>query len=244
MGKTLIIRDVDFSSVAIEDAGILKIKITNMGSVTIVDGSAKAIYYTIDGSTPTISSPQYSGEFIVEDGAEVKAISLYADGSTSVVVSGGKYNKTSYYQFTPYNFNTTDGINYNWKGGRGLMCILKKDTVNKFPTGDSRDALNESFNLLDVHPSAKGVKITCKTVDKYPSLYHGVNLESTTKEENTNVLGWTLFTNSLDGVTYTFPDNWYKSGYRWLKCVFKNGNDTNFDYTEVNSDNFKIEFIY
>ncbi len=239
MGKTLIIKDVDFSSVAIDDSGSLKVKITNMGSVIISDSGAKTIYYTIDGSTPTTSSLQYSGEFIVEDGTEVKAFSLYADGSTSSIVSSGKYDKLSYYQFTQCNFAVAAGI-YDDGDKRALMCILKKDAVNKFPIINE---LDNSFNLLDVHPSAKGVKITCKEVNGV-ALRHGVNLESTTKEESTNVLGWTLFTKSLNGVTYTFPDNWYESGYRWLKCAFSTESNSSFDYTVINSDNFKIEFLY
>lgn len=89
MGKFIVIKNADFSnvSVAVVTPTTLDISITPAGSVTISDDAATAIYYTIDGSTPTTSSTQYTGAFNVLIGTTVKAISLYATGSTSVVVS-------------------------------------------------------------------------------------------------------------------------------------------------------------
>lgn len=89
MGKFIVIKDADFSNVSVEvvTPTTLDISITSAGSVTISDDAATAIYYTIDGSTPTTSSTQYTGAFNVSSGTTVKAISLYATGRTSVVVS-------------------------------------------------------------------------------------------------------------------------------------------------------------
>lgn len=89
MGKFIVIKNADFSNVSVEvvTPTTLYIFITSAGSVTISDDEATAIYYTIDGSTPTTSSTQYTGAFNVSGGTTVKAISLYATGSTSVVVS-------------------------------------------------------------------------------------------------------------------------------------------------------------
>lgn len=89
MGKFIVIKNADFSNVSVEvvTPTTLDISITSAGSVTISDDVATAIYYTIDGSTPTTSSTQYTGAFNVVRGTTVKAISLYATGSTSVVVS-------------------------------------------------------------------------------------------------------------------------------------------------------------
>jgi hypothetical protein len=89
MGKFIVIKNADFSNVSVEvvTPTTLGISITSAGSVTISDEAATAIYYTIDGSTPTTSSTQYTGAFNVSSGTTVKAISLYATGSTSVVVS-------------------------------------------------------------------------------------------------------------------------------------------------------------
>lgn len=89
MGKFIVIKNADFSNVSVEvvTPTTLDISITSAGSVTISDDAATAIYYTIDGSTPTTSSTQYTGAFNVSSGTTVKAISLYATGSTSVVVS-------------------------------------------------------------------------------------------------------------------------------------------------------------
>lgn len=91
MGKFIVIKDADFSNVSVEvvtpTTTTLNISITSAGSVTISDDEATAIYYTIDGSTPTTSSTQYTGAFNVLSRTTVKAISLYATGSTSFVVS-------------------------------------------------------------------------------------------------------------------------------------------------------------
>lgn len=89
MGKFIVIKNADFSNVSVEVVTpmTLDISITPDGSVTISDNAATAIYYTVDGSTPTTSSTQYSGAFNVSSGTTVKAISLYATGRTSAVAS-------------------------------------------------------------------------------------------------------------------------------------------------------------
>lgn len=89
MGKVLIIKGADFSQVALDVIPVdgPTISISSVGNVTITDEDAIAIYYTIDGTTPTVNSTQYSSAFTVLEGTKVKAISQYAGGGTSRVVS-------------------------------------------------------------------------------------------------------------------------------------------------------------
>lgn len=57
-------------------------------SVTISDTDASAvIYYTTDGSTPTVSSPVYTGPITVPSSATVRAIAVSSTGTVSSVVS-------------------------------------------------------------------------------------------------------------------------------------------------------------
>lgn len=90
MGKILVIKNADFSQVAVAHvtpSGGPIISITNEGVVTISDQAAIAIYYTTNGTTPTVNSTQYNTAFSVITGTTVKAISEYADGSISDVRS-------------------------------------------------------------------------------------------------------------------------------------------------------------
>lgn len=90
MGKILIIKDADFSQVAVGKVtppGTPVITITSAGSVTIVCEGAMNIYYTTNGSTPTTSSNKYTTAFSVSSGTTVKAIAEFENGSISAVAS-------------------------------------------------------------------------------------------------------------------------------------------------------------
>lgn len=87
MGKYITIKGVDFSSVAaaVVRRVTLEISITSKGNVTITDPQAIKIYYTTDGTTPSVNSTRYTGIFTVSLGTTVKAISVYANDMPSVV---------------------------------------------------------------------------------------------------------------------------------------------------------------
>ena len=97
MGKILIIKGADFSSVAVEKVPVTPppveptsqpvITISSSGRVTISCSGATNIYYTTNGSIPTTSSTRYTSEFTVSNGTTVKAIAEFSSGTTSSVVS-------------------------------------------------------------------------------------------------------------------------------------------------------------
>lgn len=90
MGKLLIIKDADFSAVAVgklDPTGTPTITISVDGVVTITCVNAISVYYTTDGSNPTTESAKYTGTFSVERDTTIKVIAEYFNGTTSNVVS-------------------------------------------------------------------------------------------------------------------------------------------------------------
>lgn len=61
--------------------------ITSTGTISIVSSGATAIYYTINGATPTASSTLYAGPFSLASSATVKAIAANSAGTLSSVAS-------------------------------------------------------------------------------------------------------------------------------------------------------------
>ena len=113
MGKILIIKGADFSSVALGTAPIGYPTITILdGMVTITLDGAKNIYYTLDGSIPTKNSTKYTEPFTVEDRTTIKAIAEFIDGSVSKVSSLTYYsggNRSITVVADPTNAGTVSG---------------------------------------------------------------------------------------------------------------------------------------
>jgi glycosyl hydrolase family 64 (putative beta-1,3-glucanase)/carbohydrate binding protein with CBM56 domain/chitobiase/beta-hexosaminidase-like protein len=107
-------------------------------SVTITDATAGAtIRYTLDGSTPTSSSPQYTGAISITSTRTLRAIAL-ASGMTASAVAGGLYSIGSTGPGTfPVTFvNNTNGAYANSQiyvtilgmGVPGQWSFLKPDS--------------------------------------------------------------------------------------------------------------------
>ena len=90
MGKALIIKGADFSSIAVDTieitVGTPTIQIDIYGNVAITSPNGEDIYYTTDDSTPTDQSTKYTAGFTVQNGTTVKAV-CYLGGNYSEVVS-------------------------------------------------------------------------------------------------------------------------------------------------------------
>lgn len=75
--------------------------------VTLNFGAGTVVYYTTDGSDPTVESPVYEGPFSVTETTTVKAIAVNADGVVSDVFAGDYIlNQTPTPEFSPANGST------------------------------------------------------------------------------------------------------------------------------------------
>jgi uncharacterized repeat protein (TIGR03806 family) len=105
---------------------------TNSVNVAITDGSPNAaIFYTIDGSTPTQASTRYTGPFVLTNSAAVKARAFAPGSAGSAVVTAtfivstslgsgtglfGQYwaNQAASFAGTPRLTRVDPGINFDW----------------------------------------------------------------------------------------------------------------------------------
>ena len=83
------------------------------------------IYYTIDGSTPTTSSPQYTAPFTITDIITVKAIAVDANGVQSEV-SEASYTNTNVQQ--PTNISATlNNVFLGVEAGKNISSNVVKE---------------------------------------------------------------------------------------------------------------------
>lgn len=168
MGKILVIKNADFSAVAVSTVvplseGMPVISINDSGMVTIEASFSKAIYYTIDGSTPTPESILYSEPFVVANNTIVNAVSVNLKGRISNVSTNMYIKKTP--KFSAYYFPLTedstdiktgltprkesvlgyseDGVQMGFRGYYGL-CYNIADQVRAFSCEYKADSSDHS----------------------------------------------------------------------------------------------------
>ena len=90
------------------------------------------VYYTLDGSEPTVNSNKYNGTFYVKENAQVKAVAIRKDGSNSRV-----FNETvnaSKASFKPAKLLTQPAKGYEYTGASMLVDGLYGNSTN-YKTG-------------------------------------------------------------------------------------------------------------
>lgn len=98
MGKYIEIKSADFSQVSLETVIVVRNGpdiFQKDNKVYIVANGASAIYYTIDGTTPTTNSILYTQPLIIDNLTTIKAIAVINGISTAVsefVIIGALYN--------------------------------------------------------------------------------------------------------------------------------------------------------
>jgi sugar lactone lactonase YvrE len=137
---------------------------SNAQSVTISSTTAGAtIYYTTDGSTPTMSSPQYSSPISVASNTTLKAYACHAGMNNSAVASA-----TYTFGSPPAITSATSATGLN---GNSFSYTI---TATKNPTSFSASALPAGLSLdsasgaITGTPTAAGVtKVTINAFNAY-----------------------------------------------------------------------------
>ena len=170
------------------------------------------------------------GKYLTIKGADFSNVAIHT------IVDSSKYVFITRRTFQ-HNAGIMDADPTYYNANNALMVVPASKSHEPYPIKGKYD----EYTLISVPKNARGVKIT--TVDNGAGLWHGVNLESAENEDNTNALGWTRFSDSVNGSTYMFSENFYSNGYKWLKCAFKKDGALVED-GDINADNFKIKFLF
>jgi hypothetical protein len=124
-------------------------------SVSIADTTTGAsIYYTTNGSTPTTSSPLYSGPFTISASTTVNAIAT-ASGFTQSAQGSASYTYSPVTSGSPVSdeFNETS-LNTSLWGVRapagGSAALSNGELVITVPAGSNHQALSTGLNLVRV----------------------------------------------------------------------------------------------
>ncbi|MDD3079597.1 MAG: chitobiase/beta-hexosaminidase C-terminal domain-containing protein [Paludibacter sp.] len=113
----------------------------NSAEITLATATEGAtIYYTVDGSTPTTSSTQYSAPFTITETKTIKALAVKADMDNSVVAEKTITIATPATATTPYSeaFNNTlgDWVTYELAGTKPWYASSDGAVANGYQGGD------------------------------------------------------------------------------------------------------------
>lgn len=217
---------------------------TSPQSVTISCATERAtIYYTIDGTTPTASSTQYTEPITVSESLTLKAIAVKDDEQSSVatasfVISEGGDDPTptgdNIYKKVTSTSDLESGKRYlivYEEGGKALLRLDgKAGTGSVSITSDAIDLNNKSNQAMVLVFNKVGNEWTIKGYD-YMALTSNSNALNTATTADDNTAKWTI---SISGGTATISNVQY-SGRR-LQYNYNSGNDMFRCYTGSQKD--------
>ncbi len=137
---------------------------TNSLMVTLSDANPGAlIYYTLDGSLPTVNSTRYTGPLVLTNSAGLQAIALQSGAVNSSVASAtfvnnsaagtgtgliGLYfaNQTQTFNGLPTVFRTDPTINFNWNSVSPSPSIPLTNYTVRW-TGSVQPRFNETYTF-------------------------------------------------------------------------------------------------
>ena len=127
--------------------------------VTITCGTpGVSIYYTIDGSTPTANSTEYSGPFTLSSDATIKAIAV-KDGMTNSGVATATFTVTeppTTTTFTHYSGNLTEGDYIIYYDGRAMNTTVSSDRLQYILVTPSNDKITTDDASIIWHIAPSG----------------------------------------------------------------------------------------
>lgn len=239
MGKRLIIKGADFSVNSLIVAPT--ISITTDGVVTLTAAGATSIHYTTDGSTPTSSSTAYSQAFTVASGTTVKAIAIYASGTSDV--SSATYN------YNPAVIEAEEQIEH-----AELMIDYSGNAIQKRIGKAATGANTRATVLMPVAYETKEAPLAYNALDgSYTCICmpDGINKVSIKMTNSDYYFGLALFDVSndydsgwiqggQDAETSYEPDTKF-SGDCWLMCTLKKGSAGTGQFTNETIESLGLE---
>jgi hypothetical protein len=181
----------------------------------------KYIYYTIDGTDPTLASTPYTGPFEVAEGTTVKAAAIAANGNSSEITSAGYYGSSWAATANLFRLDGQSTVNnakiswpliggadyYEVYRGNALVNRVYGDTVDEYGLGQDQDFAYTVKAIKGGVAIASSVTNTVHTFAYDPS--------AITKKKNNYTGADSLGTGNTYGVK--LGNTWYHYVYRSVK---------------------------